>query len=120
MTNADTSNLDVIQAYYRNLDAKEFETLESLLADEFTQHRPDRTFKNPDQFLEFMRDERPHTDTTHNISNYFSPIIPHSADNTIAVRGTLCSENGERMLEFIDVVSFNSDMKIDRIETYTN
>jgi len=62
---ADPDPAALARAYYDALDAGEYDRLASLLAPEFVQRRPDRTFEGRDRFVAFMRDERPNTDTTH-------------------------------------------------------
>jgi len=55
----------LVRAYYDALDTGDYDRLATLLAPEFVQRRPDRTFEGRGRFVAFMRDERPMTDTSH-------------------------------------------------------
>jgi ketosteroid isomerase-like protein len=99
------------RAYYDALDAGEYDRLASLLAPDFVQRRPDRTFEGRDRFVAFMRDERPNTDTTHAIERVY-PAGPG-----VAVRGRLLDADGEELFAFVDVFSVEDGM-LTALETY--
>lgn len=102
----------VARAYYDALDEGDYDRLAELLAPEFTQRRPDRTFEGPDRFVQFMREERPQTDTSHPID-----AVYERADG-VAVEGRLLASDGSRIATFVDVFSFEAE-RITGIRTYT-
>ncbi len=84
------------RAYYEALDTGEYDSLTELLEPGFVQQRPDRTFDNRAAFITFMREERPMTDTTHELQAVLT-------DDTHAVaRGTLFDSTGDPVFEFLD------------------
>lgn len=106
----DTSAL--VRRYYDALDGHEYDALESLLAREFVQRRPDRTFENRRAFVEFVREERPMTDTTHELVDVIAD------GDQAAVSGRLLDSADELLFEFADLFT-TSNGRIDRLETYT-
>jgi ketosteroid isomerase-like protein len=102
------------RAYYEALDSHDYDRLESLLAPGFVHDRPKMTLDGRDRFVQFMREERPDTDTTHPIDR----IYRTEDANELAVRGRLLGKNGERLTGFVDIFSFDAE-KIVRIQTYT-
>ncbi|UPM43514.1 nuclear transport factor 2 family protein [Halocatena salina] len=100
------------RAYYRAIDEEEYETLSTLLAPEFTHDRPDRTIDGREAFVRFMRDQRPETDTTHEITDVFRN------EHAIAVRGELIHADGEAWFEFVDVFTVE-DESIVSLKTYS-
>jgi ketosteroid isomerase-like protein len=107
-----TDRESLAMAYYRALDDQDYERLHSILDPEFTQERPDRTFASRERFVQFMREERPQTDTTHPVDAVYS------ADDGLAVEGRLLDSDGDRIATFVDVFSFEGE-KIASIRTYT-
>ncbi|WP_138004659.1 nuclear transport factor 2 family protein [Halalkalirubrum salinum] len=103
----------VVHEYYRCLDEGDYETLRSHLSDSFTQYRPDRTFESPVAFVAFMRDDRPMTDTTHQLADVLAN------DLGVAAHGTLIGADGTDVFAFIDVFRFDDAGAIDAIETYS-
>ncbi|ELZ42854.1 hypothetical protein C471_02640 [Halorubrum saccharovorum DSM 1137] len=99
------------RAYYDALDAGEYDRLRDLLAPDFVQRRPDRTFEGRDRFVSFMRDERPMTDTTHVVD----AVYPEGPG--VAVRGRLLDADGDEVFAFIDVFSVE-DGRLAALETY--
>jgi ketosteroid isomerase-like protein len=99
------------RAYYDALDAGEYDRLADLLAPEFVQKRPDRTFKGRDRFVAFMRDERPMTDTAHAVD----AVYPEGPG--VAVRGRLLDDEGDEVFAFVDVFSVE-DGRLTSLETY--
>lgn len=112
----------LVRAYYRALDDREYGTLESLLEPAFTQRRPDRTFEDRAAFVRFMREERPMTDTSHEVLTVIvggddgdeSP----DGESRVAVQGRLLDGAGEELFRFADVFTL-VDGRIRRLETYT-
>lgn len=103
----------VVREYYETLDTHSYDLLESLLAPEFVHDRPDMTLDGREQFVEFMREKRPMTETTHPID----AVYP--APEGVAVQGRLLDENGKRITGFVDVFSIE-DGSIAGIKTYTD
>lgn len=102
--------------YYRALDSGSYDDLAVLLAPEFTHYRPDRTIEGREAFVEFMREERPMTDTTHEVLS----VLESGGD--VAVRGRLLDGDGEEVFGFVDVHEFATGRKgkrIAAIHTYT-
>lgn len=112
MSEQPTGPTDRARSYYRAIDADDYDRLAELLAAEFVHDRPDRTITGRDRFVQFMRAERPQTDTTHPVDAVFD------GDGTVAVRGRLLDADGERIVGFVDVFAF-AGQRIRRIDTYT-
>ncbi|QIO21487.1 nuclear transport factor 2 family protein [Haloarcula sp. JP-L23] len=114
MTDGDETPADPARAYYRALDEGDYDLLTRLLAPEFVHDRPDRTIEGRERFVQFMREERPQTDTTHPIDGVF-----RQADGSgVAVRGRLLDADRDPIARFVDVFQF-AEGHIERIETYT-
>ena len=107
---ADAESL--VRTYYRALDEHEYETLESVLAPSFVQHRPDRTFDDRASFVRFMREDRPEPNTRHELDEC---IVD---GERAAVQGRLVRTDGRRLLAFTDFFIVE-DGAISRLETYT-
>lgn len=100
------------RAYYRSLDEHDYETLESILTPAFVHRRPDTTIEGRADFVQFMREERPQSDTSHPID-----AIYEHADG-LAVEGRLLSAAGNQITAFVDVMAFDGG-EIAAITTYT-
>lgn len=107
---------DSARAYYAAIDAGDYEALASLLAPEFRQVRPDRTLDGSEEFVSFMRDERPQTDTSHVVDGVF---VGDGSDS-VAVQGRLLDSGDERLFGFVDVFEFGDDGRIAGLRTYTD
>ena len=103
---------DLVRAYYVALDEHAYDDLRGVLDPEFVQERPDRTFEDRESFVAFMRDERPNTDTTHEIDGV---IVDGSR---VAVEGRLVDLAGEELFRFADVHTVE-DGRIVHLRTYT-
>jgi len=101
------------RAYYRRIDDGTYDALREVLADSFVHDRPDRTLEGPDQFVQFMREGRPLTNTTHVIS------IACADDSTAVAEGVLEDGDGGQLFAFVDVFECADDT-ITEIRTYTD
>ena len=107
------------RAYYRSLDTKNYDLLAALLDPSFTQQRPDRSFDSPEAFVEFMRNDRPNTETCHDIDRLLTEQSSVPADAHVAVEGTLRDSDGEAIFSFVDVMAFGPDVRLHEVRTYT-
>lgn len=109
--------MDAAREYYRAIDAGSYGDLAGLLTPDFTHYRPDRTIGSREAFVEFMREERPMTDTSHEIRTVYE------ADEGVAVRGRLLDHGGEKLFEFVDCFEFvdeeGGERRIATVYTYT-
>ena len=106
-----TERTEAARAYYRAVDDGAYERLTSLLAPEFVHERPDRTLDGRERFVQYMREERTMTDTTHAVDAVYRD------DGEVAARGRL-RRDGDDLFGFVDVFSFDGDT-ITVIRTYT-
>jgi ketosteroid isomerase-like protein len=102
------------RAYYRALDEGDYDLLEGLLAPDFVHDRSDMTLEGREQFVHFMRDERPMTDTSHPIDGVYT----EESGSDVVVRGRLLDADGGTIARFADVIAVENGA-ITRIETYT-
>lgn len=108
-------NEDLVECYYRSLDRGAYADLEAILAADFTHHRPDRTIRGREAFVQFMRDDRPRHDTVHRIESTF---LAEEGSGHVAAEGRLLSEAGERLFAFVDVFDVDAGT-LRSIRTYT-
>jgi ketosteroid isomerase-like protein len=101
-----------VRAYYRRLDNGEYAELEALLHPDFVQQRPDRTFEDRAAFIQFMRSERPLTETTHELTAVCA------SEGGRAASGHLLDADGNELFSFIDVFEFGPDGRLTRLTTY--
>jgi len=115
------------RAYYEAIDGGDYDQLASLLAPSFVHDRPDRTIDGRERFVRFMREERPQTNTTHPLDGLYCRQEDGTAEQIdgestataeVVARGRLLDADGERIVGFVDVFTFDGD-DIERIETYT-
>ncbi|AXR76609.1 nuclear transport factor 2 family protein [Natrarchaeobaculum sulfurireducens] len=99
-----------VRRYYEALDDHDYGTLESLLAPEFVQRRPDRTFEDRTAFVAFMRDGRPNPDTTHELE-----AVVAEGDR-VAARGRVLESETE-LFAFADFFTLEDGLIV-RLETY--
>ena len=107
-------NREQVRAYYTALDNHEYGILEEVLAPEFVHERPDRTLGDREEFVTFMRDERPISETTHEIEE----VYDSDDGSEVLVRGRLFDDDGEELLVFVDRFVFD-DGRIGRLQTFT-
>lgn len=105
---------DLVRAYYAALDGHEYDRLGSLLAPEFRQERPDMTLDGRAAFVEFMREERPQTSTSHPIREVY-----RAGEGSFAAEGRLVGPDREVITGFVDVFTV-VDGRIAAIKTYTD
>lgn len=104
----------LVRAYYECLDSHDYERLAELLTEEFVHDRPEMTLSGRAEFVAFMRDDRPRTDTTHPIDTVY-----RAANGTgLAAKGRLVGDE-EMITGFVDLFVL-ADGRIDRIETYVD
>ena len=96
--------------YYRAIDAGEYDALEAVLAPEFTHERGDRTLSGRDAFVTFMADQRPETDTTHEVERVLT------GPGGVAVQGELRRADGALFFRFVDV--FEAEERLTHLVTY--
>lgn len=108
----DSDGPALVRRYYEALDAGDYDGLESLLAPSFVQYRPDRTFEGREAFVDFMREERPLSDTRHDLDAVFG------TEDRVAATGRVLDATGDTVVSFADVFEIDGD-RIVRLETYT-
>lgn len=113
-TGRDRSRTEVARAYYRALDGDDYDLLADLLAPGFRHVRPDRTLEGRERFVRFMREERPTRDTSHPLDG----VYRQQAGEGVVVRGRLLDPEGDLIVRFVDVFSFDG-ADIAEIRTYT-
>jgi ketosteroid isomerase-like protein len=100
-----------VRGYYRALDEHAYEALDEVLAPEFVHDRPDRTFVGRTAFVQFMRDERPMKDTSHELEAIYD-------DEAGAVaHGRLLDSEDTPLFQFVDIFEFE-DGKATRVTTF--
>ncbi|ELZ79492.1 hypothetical protein C455_07907 [Haloferax larsenii JCM 13917] len=100
--------------YYTALDDHGYDTLQELLCPTFVHDREDMTLDGRDEFVSFMRDGRPQTDTTHVIDQY----IQSKHGDEIVVRGHLEDSTGDELFVFLDRFRAR-DGKLAELKTFT-
>ncbi|SFB80557.1 Ketosteroid isomerase-related protein [Halobiforma haloterrestris] len=106
----------LVRRYYDALDDHDYDALESVLAPEFVQRRPDRTFEDRTSFVRFMREERPNPDTRHALCS-----VVADEEAAVAARGRVLEQaDGEttELFEFADFFELEEG-RIVRLETYS-
>ncbi|WP_336001720.1 nuclear transport factor 2 family protein [Halorientalis halophila] len=106
------------RAYYRALDDHDYEALADMLAPGFVHYRPDRTIEGRERFVDFMRDERPMTETSHPLDAVYESDGEVSDAGEVAVRGRLLDSDDEPIVSFVDVFAFEG-ADVAAIRTYT-
>ena len=101
----------VARAYYEAIDDGRYEDLRDLLGADFLHDRPDRDIEGPEALVQFMREERPLTETTHEIDGCYRN------DESVAIQGRL-EHDGEILFRFLDNHAIE-DRRITHLRTYT-
>ncbi|MFC7130902.1 nuclear transport factor 2 family protein [Haloferax chudinovii] len=99
--------------YYTALDHHGYDMLRNLLEPGFVQHRGDMTLSGREEFVTFMRDDRPRKDTRHVIERY----IQSKSDDEIVVRGHLEDRDGDELFVFLDRFRAR-DGKLSELKTF--
>ncbi|MFD1513797.1 nuclear transport factor 2 family protein [Halomarina rubra] len=107
------------RAYYRHVDDGEYDALADLLAASFVHDRPDRTIESRERFVRFMREERPETDTSHELDAVYSDEETGDGSREVAVRGRLLRADGSEWFGFVDVFTVEAG-RFARLTTYTH
>lgn len=100
------------EAYYDAIDDGDYDALAELLAPGFEHVRPDRTLSGRREFVSFMRDDRPKTDTTHVLDAVYE------GRDGVAARGRLLDADGE-LFAFVDAFEV-TDGTISGLRTYVS
>lgn len=110
---------ETVHEYYDAIDEKRFDELGDVLASDVVHYRPGGTLEGREEFVEFMRNERPMEETTHKVDGFYG-TGPKVADGTEAVAaGRVVSEDDdETLFDFLDLFVFEGD-RINKIRTYT-
>lgn len=103
------------RGYYESIDAGAYDRLARLLAPTFRHVRGDRTIEGREAFVRFVRDERPVTDTEHEVQS----IYRVAGGDDVAVQGRLLRADGSVWFGFVDVFEV-ADGRLVRLTTYTN
>ena len=101
----------LVRRYYEALDEHSYDDLESILAHEFRQRRPDRTFESREAFVRFMRKDRPNPNTSHELEAVIAQ------DERVAARGRVL-DDGRVLFEYADFFRIEGD-RIVALETYS-
>lgn len=112
---------ELVYRYYDALDEHAYGVLEELLAPTFVQRRPDRTFEDRAAFLQFMREERPLSATTHEMDDVFAGRADRedASSPVVAARGRLLDGEDSPVIEFADHFEIDHETgRIVRLETY--
>lgn len=114
------SQTDPVERYYEAIDATDADGLAAVLAPDFRQDRPDRTIEGRDQFVEFMMEERPRTDTVHAVDTLFLPEVGNddARGREVAAHGRLFGEDGEELFAFVDLFTVE-DGQVVNLRTFT-
>ena len=126
---ADRDAASLARAYYRTIDAGDYDGLADLLAGDFVQVRGDRTLEGRETFVRFMREERPETDTTHEVDAVYLADAPAGGSGPsdrgsggttgVAVRGRLRRADGSVWFGFVDAFDVVHG-RLSRLVTYAN
>ena len=110
----------LVRGYYESIDAGAYDRLARLLEPTFRHVRSDRTLEGRGPFVRFMRDERPVTDTTHEVDAVFEEVRDIGGDtDVLAVRGRLLRADGSVWFGFVDVFEVAGG-RLAGLTTYTN
>ena len=104
----------IVRTYYRSIDDDEYGALGDVLADGFVHYRPDRTIEGRDEFVSFMRDDRPDKDTEHSLE----AIYFDDEGAQVAAEGRLLRSSGAEWFGFVDTFEIDQH-RIRQIRTYT-
>lgn len=108
-----------VHEYYDAIDEKRFDELGDILDPEVVHYRPSGTLEGREEFVEFMRNERPTEETTHKVDGFYG-TGPKAADGreAVATGRVVSDEDDETLFDFLDLFVFEGG-KIKKIRTYT-
>ena len=113
------SDTDPVERYYEAVDAMDADGLAAVLASDFRHDRSDRTIEGREQFVEFMMEERPRTDTVHAVDTLFLPEADDDArGREVAAHGRLFGDDGEELFAFVDLFTVDDGEIVD-LRTFT-
>lgn len=101
--------------YYRAIDDGDYEALRDALAAEFVHRRPDMTIEGREEFVSFMRSDRPDTETEH----VLDAVYEVREGGRVAAEGRLLKADGTVWFRFVDTFEI-SERGIRSIRTYTD
>ncbi|QLG61272.1 nuclear transport factor 2 family protein [Halorarum salinum] len=140
---------NAVRRYYRAIDDADYDSLAALLGPEFVHRRPDRTLSGRDEFVRFMREGRPRTDTVHAVDAVYRTVDGDAREGAGAdahrrgdgddapagAGGTddrgpgrrvdevavrgRLRDDGEELFGFVDVFAFEGDAVVE-LTTYTD
>ena len=108
-------HLEAVRSYYDALDEGDYDALLVVLAPSFEQTRPDQSFTSRRSFIDFMEEDRPHEDTSHEVD----VVYDDDELDELVVRGRVCTNGGAELFGFVDVFQFD-DGRITELRTYTD
>ncbi|MEF8808168.1 nuclear transport factor 2 family protein [Natronomonas sp.] len=100
--------------YYRAIDDGDYEALREALAAEFVHRRPDMTLEGREEFVSFMRSDRPDTETEHSLDAVYV-----ADGNRVAAEGRLLRTDGNVWFRFVDAFEIG-ERGIREVRTYTD
>jgi ketosteroid isomerase-like protein len=101
--------------YYRAIDAGDYAALRETLAAEFVHRRPDMTIEGREEFVSFMRSDRPDTETEHVLDSVYEA----EDGSRVAAEGRLLRADGDVWFRFVDTFEI-SERGVRSIRTYTD
>lgn len=104
---------ELARTYYEAIDGDDYEQLTDVLAPDFVQERADRTFEGREAFVSFMREDRPETDTTHELHHVVAD------GDRVVVEGTLLRADGSEWFRFADAFAVE-DGRLSHLLTYSH
>ncbi|MFP8955255.1 nuclear transport factor 2 family protein [Natrialbaceae archaeon A-CW3] len=109
----ETSPASLVRRYYAALDDHDYDVLETLLAPDFVQRRPDRTFETRAEFVRFMREDRPNPDTRHELEQ----LVVEGDGNTVVAQGRVIEAESEPVA--VESGSTDSGVLLSFVDTFT-
>lgn len=103
---------ETAREYYRAIDAGDYDALREVLTEDFRQEREDLTLESREDFVTFMREDRPAKDTSHEVAAVFE------REGAVAVEGRLRRADGSEWFGFVDVFAV-ADGRLAELTTYT-
>jgi ketosteroid isomerase-like protein len=108
--------------YYRAIDDGDYEALGEALAAEFVHRRPDRTIEGREEFVSFMRSDRPDTETEHALDAVYVAARGETENERwrrVAAEGRLLRADGSVWFRFVDTFEVG-ERGVRTVRTYTD